>query len=237
MFSIFARHNENKEGIMKKYIFAVAAAFAFMGVNAQNVWERPNTGIQSQAEKEKEKKDYERKLAESKDARYLRGAVGEKDGKVGWEMDIELPGMTAQQIYDRMLELMTNLSKEDNQQEGSGVSLVNKQEHIIVASMREWLVFTDKFLALDRTKFQYTLIARCEDGKMSVSMERLSYRYDSNDGKGETKILAEEAINDKNALNKKGTKLVYGWAKFRRKTIDRKDVLFNTITQYMKGKQ
>ena len=43
--------------------------------------------------------------------------------------------------------------------------------------------------------------------------------------------MAEEAIHDKNGLNKKKTKLTPGWARFRIKTVDRKDEVFNYIKE------
>jgi len=198
---------------------------------AQNVWEKPETEKVKDKEiieKEQENKHYE-------NAKYMAGAVPEVDGKVRWTLDIDVPGKSAQEIYDIMLKYMTDLTKQDNQLEGSCVSLVNKQEHIVVASVREWLVFKEQFLALDRTKFYFTLIATCKDGHLNVTMDRISYRYE--EGRSNAKgsyYSAEEWITDKNAINKKGTKLYKGSAKFRKKTIDRKDFIFSQITEIVK---
>ena len=156
----------------------------------------------------------------------------EVDGKVEWQLDVDVPGKTADQIYSIMLNCLTDLTKTENQLEGSSVALVNKQEHIVAASIKEWLVFTDKFLMLDRTKFNYTLIAYCKDNHLTVTMGRISYRYEDNrSDDGGYVYKAEEWINDENALNRKKTRLLPGSAKFRRKTIDRKDYLFDVIRQ------
>lgn len=219
--------------IFCKYTFAVVFSFAAIGANAQDVWEAPSVDTAQKNVKEKSA-DQEKKLTVSKDSAYLAGAVIEMNGKVNWTLDIDLPGLTSQQIYDKVLNLMTEITKSENQLADSKVALVNKKEHVIVTTVREWLIFKNQFLSLDRTKFFYTLIARCSDGKLSVSMERLSYLYDENNGKGEQKMLAEDVITDRNALNKKQTKLIPGWAKFRRKTIDRKNELFNEIRDEMK---
>ena len=110
------------------------------------------------------------------------------------------------------------------------MTLVNKSEHVVVANVKEWLVFTDKFLSLDRTKFYYTLIAYCSDNKLTVTMNRISYRYEDGRVKnGGYLYKAEEWISDEYAMNRKKTKLYRGSAKFRRKTIDRKDDLFSSI--------
>lgn len=219
---------------MNKYILIAAILLIAKGAKGQDVWEVPtdnstnNTEIKAAKGNKTEKETTKTSL---KNPRYLSGAVTGKGGKVVWELNIDLKGKTTQQIYDATIKTFQSYTKQDNQLEGSKIALVNKAEHIIVAQVKEWLVFKDAFLALDRAKLQYNLVATCMDGKLNVTMGRISYIYDGNDGKGETKILAEEAINDKNGLNKKKTKLTPGWARFRIKTVDRKDEVFNYIKE------
>lgn len=199
----------------------VSVAFSVAGL-AQNVWEKPEVKEAQPVQDKVEKPN--------PDAKYLAGAVTEKDGKVQWVLDIDVPGKDASQIYDRMYRCFSDLAKQENQLEGSGIALVNKVDKIIVASIKEWLVFKDQFLSLDRSKFFYTLVAECKDNHLTVTMSRLIYRYEEgrNTSRG-TVYKAEEWISDSNALNKKRTKLLPGSAKFRRKTIDRKDYLFENI--------
>lgn len=223
---------------MTRHTIIAALLLMATTAGAQNVWERPTEQVAKQQEPEKAAETKAKDEAtELKDARYLAGAVTEKDGKVSWTLSLDIPGQSAQQIYDSALKYLTNFTKNENQLDESSVSLVNKSEHIIVASIREWLVFKDAFLSLDRAKFFYTLIATCNDGKMTLEMCRLSYRYNDGTSKREEKIMAEDAINDKNALNKKKTKLVKGWTKFRKKTVDRKDYIFNDIAQHFNNQQ
>lgn len=194
---------------------------------AQGVWERPDAAGDA-GKKVKEQKAEK----PNPDAKYLAGAVTEVDGKVVWTMDVDVPGKSADQIYALMLQCFTDLTKTENQIEGSCVALVNKAEHMVVATIREWLVFTDKFFALDRTKFYYTLIACCADNHLNVTMSRISYRYEEGREPGGGYVYkAEEWIDDKHALNKKKTRLLPGSAKFRRKTVDRKDYLFSVIRE------
>lgn len=215
---------------MKKiliFLMLIAPLAAF----SQSVWEKPDEGKDVT---EKQKKVKVKETKPNPDAKYLAGAVPEVDGKVQWTLDVDAPGKSAEQIYDTMLTTLTDLTKTENQLEGSSVSLVNKHDHVIVASLREWLVFTDKLLSLDRTKFHYTLIATCSDGHLTLTMGRISYRYGTSSSKRDAVYKAEEWINDENALNKKQTKLLPLSAKFRRKTIDRKDYLFETISEVVK---
>ncbi len=218
---------------MNRYTIIIALFLAATSVKAQEVWEKPTDEVSKQEAKEKNTPAEKKKTANLKDAKYLAGAVTEKDGKVVWTTDIEIPGKSTQSIYDATLKAMQKLTKGENQLEGSSVSLVNKQEHIIVAAPKEWLTFTNKFLSLDRAEMNYVLIATCSDGKLHISMERIKYLYEEN-GKNKEKILAEDAITDKNALNKKKTRLVPGWARFRRKTIDRKDEIFKFLKENVK---
>lgn len=203
---------------MKKIVVLLMLTMPLTAL-AQNVWEKPeDTATEPEQQKQ----------PENQNAKYLRGAVPLVDGKVQWQLDVDVPGKSAQEIYDIMYKCLDDLTKSEDQLEGSCIALVNKQEHTIVASVREWLTFTSNFLSLDRAKFQYTLIAACTDGHMKMTMDRIMYRYEETDRKG-VYYSAEEWITDDNAVNKKNTKLYPGSAKFRRKTIDRKDMLFETI--------
>lgn len=203
---------------MKKIVVLLMLTMPLTAL-AQNVWEKPeDTATEPEQQKQ----------PENQNAKYLRGAVPLVDGKVQWQLDVDVPGKSAQEIYDIMYKCLDDLTKSEDQLEGSCIALVNKQEHTIVASVREWLTFTSNFLSLDRAKFQYTLIAACTNGHMKMTMDRIMYRYEETDRKG-VYYSAEEWITDDNAVNKKNTKLYPGSAKFRRKTIDRKDMLFETI--------
>ena len=199
-----------------------------VSVMAQNVWEKPKDTAPEVVEK---------KQSENTKAKYLRGAVPVVDGMVQWELNVDMPGKSAQAIYDIMYKCLDDLTKSEGQLEGSCITLVNKEEKTIVANIREWLTFTSNFLSLDRAKFQYTLIAQCTDGHMRMTMDRIGYRYNESSTKiKEVAYTAEKLITDDKAVNKKNTRLYPGSAKFRRKTIDRKDNLFETIKNYLATK-
>ena len=160
--------------------------------------------------------------------RYVQpGVVPENDGKVVFTLDIDVPGKDAQQIYDKMYAMLDDLAKGENQK-SSGIVLINKEKHVIAAKYSEWLVFTKNFFVLDRTEFNYTIIATCSDNHLNMTLERISYIYEENRDTG-FKLPAEKVIADEYALNKKKTKLVPLYAKFRKKTIDRKDIIFKEV--------
>ena len=159
-------------------------------------------------------------------------AVPEVNGEIQWTCDIEVAGKTAQQIYERTLAILDNIIKEPIQLERSKIAITNEKEHGIVATMQEWLTFTSNALVLDRTKMNYVLQALCSDGHLKIIMDRITYNYEVQ-GKKEF-YKAEEWINDKNAVNKKRTRLYPSNGKFRRKTIDRKNELFEIFQSQLK---
>jgi colicin import membrane protein len=87
---------------------------------------------------------------------------------------------------------------------------------------------------LDRTVFNYTIIANCSDGHLNLTLSRINYAYELDRDNDGMEVNAEEWITDENALNKAKTKLLKYSGKFRRKTIDRKDEIFENITNALK---
>ena len=169
--------------------------------------------------------------ASNPDAKYLAGAVPEVDGRVIFSTTIKAPGKSAKQIFDLLRKDMERITKESNQFEQSRISLADSVKMQVAGSYQEWLVFKTKPLNLDRTRFFYTLIADCRDGEATIQLTRIHYLYDEE--RLAMTYRAEEWINDRYGLNKKQTKLARVSGKFRRKTIDRKDYLFNRFTKLL----
>ena len=197
---------------------------------AQSEWEVPD-----QKSKQEQKTLFGKSKTEI-DPKYLAAdAVPMVDGKIVFTLDEDVPGKSAQEIYDIAYSVLERLVKSENQFEESKIALVNKAEHVIAAKFREWLVFKSSALALDRTVFNYTIIATCTDGHLNLTMSRMSYAYemDRDDSSG-MQTSAEEWITDEYALNKARTKLLRHSGKFRQKTIDRKDEIFQIFRNALK---
>lgn len=199
---------------MRRMLIAMMACLPLMGM-AQNSWETENTQGQQV----------------TPDQKYLVGAVPVVDGKVQFTKEISAPGKSAAQIYDIILKYFTQLTKEGNQLEQSRIVGKDSINHSVAGSYQEWLVFKNKPLVLDRTRFMYTLTAQCEDGKATITMRRIYYYYDEE--RDPQTYLAEEWITDEYGLKKNKQKLSRVSGKFRRKTIDRKDYLFNKIANLL----
>lgn len=205
---------------MKKFIIAMMVALP-MAATAQNTWEMPE-----------EEEMAEKTVKVNPDAKYLAGAVPTVDGKVVFSTTVNAPGKSANEIYSILKKYMLRMTKEKNQFETSSLSIQDSVNHMLAGVYQEWLVFKSSGLSLDRTRFKYTLIAQCEDGKADITISRISYLYEEE--RNPQKYTAEEWITDENALRKNKQKLLPISGKFRRKTVDRKDYLFNKMQSLLK---
>ena len=192
--------------------------------NAQNEWE----------EMDKRQEAEEAVVKVNPDAKYLAGAVPMVDGRVTFSTVINAPGKSASEIYSTVKTYMDRLTRQPNQLEHSLLAIADSSKNFLCGNYQEWLVFKNNALSLDRTRFYYTLIADCQDGRLEVKMTRIYYLYEEE--RNPQTYKAEEWIDDKNALNKKQDKLLRVSAKFRRKTIDRKDYLFRKFDELLNGK-
>ena len=201
---------------MKKLLIAMMMCLP-IGMTAQNnTWEMPEQGTTSS----------------NPDQKYLAGAVPEVDGKVLFHTVIDAPGKSAAQVAEIVRSYMTKMTTEPNQFEQSRIVVDDSVKHEIVGTYQEWLVFKSTALVLDRTRLMYNLIANCEDGKLDLTMTRIYYLYEEE--RDPQTYKAEDWITDKEGLNKKQTKLSRVSGKFRRKTIDRKDYLFNKFAELLR---
>ena len=204
---------------MKQFLIALLIALPMLASAQDNTWERIEQAPVSK---------------ENPDARYLvENAVPVVDGRVCWEATIQAPGKSAQQIYDILLAQMEKMTTEPNQIEGkSHVVIKDPETHQIGAAYSEWLVFKSSALVLDQTQLNFTLSAECSDGQAKVVMTRITYLYELE--RNPERYTAEEWITNKYCVNKKHTKLLPISGKFRRKTIDRKDFIFNKFSTLLK---
>ncbi len=206
---------------MKKYIITFLALVPLTIWAQDNTWERLD---------EEEQETKEQKI--NPNAKYLRGAVPEVNGKVEFSCNIEAPGKSSSEIYDIIHKYFVKMTTEKNQLENSKIITEDIQSHTVAAYFEEWLVFKANAITLDRTRFYYALQAECKDGSAKITMGHIRYLYEEN--RNPQRYTAEEWIVDKEAVNKKNTKLYPGSGKFRRKTIDRKDFIFNKLETLLK---
>lgn len=154
------------------------------------------------------------------DSKYLAGAVPEVDGKVVFKKEFDLSGAQQDAIYDRMLSWAT--TRMEQNKNTSRVVYSDKEKGSIAAMGQEYIVFKASALSLDRALINYQITINSEPGKCIMEVEKIRYTYQEKE-----KYDAEEWITDEYALNKSKTKLVRGLAKFRTKTVDFVEEIFD----------
>ena len=182
------------------------------------------------------KKNFKGKMEASA---YMQGAVPEVNGKVEFNENFSAPGKTKDQIFQKVLswanlrfmpETERGVWNDDNyykNNEFSKVVSADKNTGIIVCQADENIVFTNKTLAKDYTRVNYTLTIRVKDNGGEVTMNSIIYTYNLTENL--ERIAAEDWITDKEAISKKGG-LLKGAARFRIKTVDLKNELVKEIT-------
>lgn len=161
------------------------------------------------------------------DALYGAGAIQlDENGKIYFSESIKVEGLTASEINERATDWFNRRFKEPT------VIGVKKYESItptrIDAKVQEYIVFKKNALVLDRSRISYILNITSNDGFCNFNMSRITYLYDEEAPEGGMNMKAEEWITDKEALDKKG-KLKKFPGKFRRKTIDLKNLLVDEL--------
>ena len=210
---------------MKRIALLLLAVLPYVGM-AQSGWEIPD--MEKKTEKKAPERSKEKKEKTSIDPKYGIGAIPTVDGKVEWNITIPVKGKTAEEIFNKALETVSKATKDKGQSGKSRITAVNRTENIIAAHFDEEMVFSNSTFAKDFAEFRYTLIITCKDAEEQVSLCRISYKY--NVGRAEEEIMsAEEIITDENAINKKKTRFYKMHGKFRKKTIDRVEEVFDML--------
>lgn len=156
------------------------------------------------------------------DSRYMAGAVPEVNGKVVLTRTVEVPaGLTLQEVMNRVDTWLVRCTKDERMHYNQRLPQTADNELQHSYSME--LTFSKSFLAHDFAELAYVLAVRYEGSQLIMEMSHINYKYNENNKL--TKYTAEEMIIDKYALNKKKTKLIFGFKKFRMKTIDLLDEL------------
>ena len=163
-------------------------------------------------------------LIAQEDQKYLAGAVPEDGGKVIFTKEISMPSLSKDQMYD----IMYNWAEKFFSEEGRRLVYSDKDKGDIAAVGEEYLVFQSTALSLDRTMMDYRVTIECENNAATIKLAGIRYEYNVSYQREPEKYTAEEWITDKYALNKKKDKLNRGNGKFRRKTVDFAEAMFQS---------
>lgn len=160
--------------------------------------------------------------------KYLIGAVPEENGVVTFTKKIAVsdPAKATESLRNCINELVANGI------EGLRTRIISdgKEDGILVAKVEEFIIFKKKPMYFDRTRIRYQISASVDGNNATVKLTQISYYYNEDmDGSNGVNYKAEEWITDKAAVNKAGTKLYPRSGKFRIKTIDRVEAIFDSI--------
>ena len=161
------------------------------------------------------------------EAQYHLGTVPVVNGKVAFEEVIQAEGLSAEEIETRVNEWIKRRFTKPTVI--SSMRFDSEQPNTAIVKSEEYIVFKNTFLVLSRARIYYYLTITAEDGQCTFNMSRITYWYDDEDEKGGIKMKAENWITDEMAFNKKG-RLKKFEGKFRRKTIDLKELLIEELT-------
>lgn len=162
-------------------------------------------------------------------AKYLKGGVPEENGVIVFRKSFSIPNMQEEQIRNTLYNYISNaLVAPAIHEYRTRITSDGKEDGILVAKIEEYMTFGHvTFINLDRTRFIYQIQAQAEGNRVKLAISQISYYYNEDgDGKNGVYYRAEEWISDKEAINKKGTKLYPRSGKFRIKTIDRVEEIF-----------
>ena len=167
-------------------------------------------------------------------SQYLAGAVPEVDGRVVFSRTIETKSTISDaDLYELMLKWVNaNYAKHEDDELIKRVLLANPEERDIATYGEEFFTFRRNAFILDRAKMMYQLIIDIKGGKCEVAVRNIKFDYQS-ESKG---TPAEEMISDEIALNKSKDKLNRYYDKFRIRTVDTINSIFNSIDVYLNGK-
>lgn len=165
------------------------------------------------------------------ESKYLVGAVPQVDGKVVFSKEYSIPGLTENEIYDRMLKWAEKEMKETNNPK-SRVVYTKQEDGIIAVSGEQWIVFKSSALSLDRTLINYYLTIECKPELCKIEIDRIKYTYRETE-----KYSADEWIIDDFSLNKSKTKMIRGLSKWRIKTVDFANDMFNSAAQALSSSE
>ena len=143
--------------------------------------------------------------------------------------------ITSAELYATVQEWANNQYAPIKEMPNHKILVTNPEISEMTVGGEEWMVFTNKFLSLDRTRFYYKMTLSCYDQKVVAQIFDIHYWYEE-EREGGTKYKAEEWITNEWALNKKGIKLAKKSGKFRRKTIDRTEEIFNDLEIFINRK-
>ena len=170
------------------------------------------------------------------DPKYGKGAVPQdENGMVCFTQTVAIPdGMSADQCYEILLNWAKGRFAKPYAQAGRILN-EDASAHRYIFHVDQMIYFKSTALSADESNISYNFSVSVKDGAFTMKMTDIKYRYEEGREGGGKIFPAEDWITDKEAYNRKGTKFLKSTGKFRIKTIDLKDILFQKATDAVSG--
>ena len=167
------------------------------------------------------------KQSNEQDPKYGKGAVPvDENGSVYFTQTFDIPeGMSE----DRCYEILMNWAKGRFALPYANAGRIlneDAESRRFIFHVDQMIVFKSTPLSADESKISYNFSAVVKDGKFTLQITDIKYRYEEGREGGGKIFPAEDWITDEEAYNRKGTKFLKSTGKFRIKTIDLKDIQF-----------
>ena len=170
------------------------------------------------------------------DPKYGRGAVPEdENGNVYFTQTVIIPENMSEDIcYEILMNWAKGRFAQPYAQAGRILNEDSKT-HRFIFHVDQIIVFKNTALVADESKISYNFSVAVKDGQFTMTMTDIKYRYEEGREGGGKAFPAEDWITDKEAYNRAGTKFLRSTGKFRIKTIDLKELLFQKATDAVSG--
>lgn len=168
--------------------------------------------------------------------KYGRGAVPEdENGNVYFTQTVIIPENMSEDIcYEILMNWAKGRFAQPYAQAGRILNEDSKTRRFIF-HVDQMIVFKNTALVADESKISYNFSVAVKDGQFTMTMTDIKYRYEEGREGGGKAFPAEDWITDKEAYNRAGTKFLRSTGKFRIKTIDLKELLFQKATDSVSG--
>ena len=167
------------------------------------------------------------KQSNEQDPKYGKGAVPvDENGSVYFAQTYDIPeGMSEDRCYEHLFNWAKGRFALPYANAGRVLN-EDAETHRYIFHVDQMIVFKSTPLSADESKISYNFSAVVKDGKFTLKITDIKYRYEEGREGGGKIFPAEDWITDQEAYNRKGTKFLKSTGKFRIKTIDLKDIQF-----------
>ena len=168
--------------------------------------------------------------------KYGKGAVPQdENGDAYFTQTVDIPENISEDIcYEILMNWAKGRFAQPYAQSGRILN-EDSQTHRFIFHVDQIIVFKSTGFVADESKISYNFSVAVKNGQFTMTMTDIKYRYEEGREGGGKAFPAEDWITDKEAYNRAGTKFLRSTGKFRIKTIDLKDQLFQRASDAVSG--